>query len=131
VLDGQYFFSDICRPSVRALSGPPGGVLTEREVLPSGVLAQPSAFGESATGELYVVTLGTGSLYRLGAVLPAGDVQGDGDVDLDDVIAIGAALGQESSGENDRRDVDGNGVIEAADGHMASARCTRPDCAVQ
>jgi glucose/arabinose dehydrogenase len=131
VLEGQYFFSDICRNSVRALSGPPGGILAEREVLPSGVLASPSAFGENETGELYVTALGTGSLYRLGAVLPAGDVQGDGDVDLDDVIAIGASLGQQSRGDTDRRDVDGNGVIEAADGHMASARCTRPDCAVQ
>ena len=73
VLQGQYFFSDFCRASVRALSGPPGGVLSEREVLPVGTLAAPSAFGESATGELYVTDLGTGSLYRLDAVLPAGD----------------------------------------------------------
>jgi glucose/arabinose dehydrogenase len=131
VLDGQYFFSDFCRASVRALSGPPGGILAEREVLPTGTLAAPSAFGEGATGELYVTDLGTGSLYRLGAVLAAGDVQGDGDVDLDDVIVIGSSLGQKSSGDADRRDLDGNGVIEATDGHMASASCTRPGCAVE
>lgn len=131
VLAAQYFFSDVCRGSVRALSGPPGGILTEREVLPTGTLAQPSAFGEGATGELYVTDLGTGSLYRLGAVLPVGDVQGDGDVDLNDVMEIGQALGQGARGDSDRRDLDGNGLIDAADGHIASGKCTRPDCAVE
>jgi len=131
VLQGQYFFSDFCRASIRALSGPPGGTLAAREVLPVGTLAAPSAFGEGATGELYVADMGTGSLYRLGAVLAAGDVQGDGDVDLDDVAAIAQSLGQQPGGARDRRDVDGNGVIDAADGHIASANCTRPDCAVE
>jgi hypothetical protein len=70
-LQGQYFFSDFCESSIRALSGPPGN-LSYREVLPSGQLAAVSSFGEDYLGEIYVAELNSGNIYRLDAVIPPG-----------------------------------------------------------
>jgi glucose/arabinose dehydrogenase len=70
-LRGQYFFSDFCQSSIRALSGPPG-TLSHRIVLPSGVLSAVSTFGEDYKGELYVAGLNSGNIHRLTSVLPPG-----------------------------------------------------------
>ncbi|HEY6130825.1 MAG TPA: hypothetical protein VIV27_02345, partial [Halioglobus sp.] len=63
-LQGQYFFTDFCQSSIRALSGPPGN-LAHRIVLPSGELSAVSTFGEDFMGEIYVAELNSGSIYRL------------------------------------------------------------------
>jgi glucose/arabinose dehydrogenase len=68
-LQGQYFFSDFCDSSIRALSGSPGN-LSHRIVLPSGVLSNVSTFGEDYLGELYAGELFNGNIYRLDAVPP-------------------------------------------------------------
>lgn len=70
-LQGQYFFTDFCQSSIRALSGSPGS-LSHRIVLPLGELFSVSTFGEDAAGELYVAELQTGTIYRLASVLPPG-----------------------------------------------------------
>jgi glucose/arabinose dehydrogenase len=70
-LQGQYFFSDFCQSSIRALSGPPGD-LSHRIVLPSGELSALSTFGEDYRGELYAAELNSGNIYRLDAVVPPG-----------------------------------------------------------
>jgi glucose/arabinose dehydrogenase len=70
-LQGQYFFTDFCQSSIRALSGPPGN-LVHRIVLPSDELSGVSTFGEDYLGELYVAELSSGSIYRLDAVPPPG-----------------------------------------------------------
>jgi glucose/arabinose dehydrogenase len=70
-LQGQYFFTDFCESSIRALSGQPGN-LSHRIVLPSGQLSAVSTFGEDYLGELYVAELNSGSIYRLDAVPPPG-----------------------------------------------------------
>jgi glucose/arabinose dehydrogenase len=70
-LQGQYFFTDFCQSSIRALSGSPANP-THRIVLPSGVLANVSTFGADFKGELYVAELNTGNIYRLDAVIPPG-----------------------------------------------------------
>jgi len=64
VLQGQYFFSDFCQPSIRALSGSPSAP-DHRVALPTGSISAPSAFGEDAQGELYVASLNQGTLHRL------------------------------------------------------------------
>jgi glucose/arabinose dehydrogenase len=130
VIAGQYFFSDFCHPSIRALSGPPGA-LTVREVLPAGVVAAPSAFGEDVSGELYLASLTTGTLYRLVAVLEPADVDGDGDVDRDDLIPVLLARGTPADGPDDRRDVDGNGWIGRRDVYLVVSNCDRPQCATE
>jgi len=68
---GQYFFTDFCQSSIRALSGSPGN-LSHRIVLPAGELSAVSTFGEDVNGELYVAELNTGSIYRLDPLMPSG-----------------------------------------------------------
>ncbi|MDX1735743.1 MAG: PQQ-dependent sugar dehydrogenase, partial [Halioglobus sp.] len=70
-LHGQYFFTDFCQPSIRALSGEPGN-LTHRVVLPLGELSAVSTFGEDVQGELYAAELNTGRIYRLDPEPPPG-----------------------------------------------------------
>ncbi|MEZ5569098.1 MAG: PQQ-dependent sugar dehydrogenase [Halioglobus sp.] len=131
VLRGQYFFSDFCQSSIRALSGPPGGNLTQRVVIPTGSLSAVSTFGEDFIGELYVAEISTGDIYRLDAVLTPGDVDGDGDVDFNDIVIIWLSRGEPAGGSSDRRDVDGNGSIATADVDAAAANCSRAGCAVE
>ena len=131
VLHGQYFFSDFCQSSIRALSGPPGGELTQRVVIPLGSLSSVATFGEDFIGELYAAELTTGDIYRLDAVLTPGDINGDGDVDFADVVTVWLARGQAAAGSNDRRDVDGDGSISDTDVDIAIDNCTRPNCAVE
>jgi glucose/arabinose dehydrogenase len=69
-LRGQYFFTDVCQSSIRALSGPPGN-LSHRIVLPVGEVSSISTFGEDVDGELYAASL-SGRIYRLASVLPPG-----------------------------------------------------------
>ena len=128
LLHGQYFFTDFCQPSIRALGGPPGD-LTHRIVLPTGQLSAVSTFGEDSNGEMYVAELNTGSILRLDAVLPFGDVDGDGDIDFIDIVIIYLSFDQPAEGDDDRRDLDESGTIDASDLALLAGLCTRPMCA--
>lgn len=64
-------------------------------------------------------------------VLLLGDVDADGDVDIDDIRAIFAARGQPAEGPNDLRDIDADGSITVLDGRRAVTLCTRSQCAAQ
>ncbi|MBE2235640.1 MAG: PQQ-dependent sugar dehydrogenase, partial [Anaerolinea sp.] len=68
-LPGAYFFSDYCRPSIRTLTGSPGA-LVETTVLPTGVIASPSTFGEDVLGELYVASLSAGAVSKIAGATP-------------------------------------------------------------
>jgi glucose/arabinose dehydrogenase len=77
-LYGEYFFSDFCNTSIRAISTA-GEV---REVLPANLVVTPSAFGVDAAGEMYVASFADGTLYSLHGVLapvqvPAAAAQAD------------------------------------------------------
>ncbi|MCB1841409.1 MAG: VCBS repeat-containing protein [Halioglobus sp.] len=66
-----------------------------------------------------------------GAPTLFGDVDGDGDVDFNDIVIIWLSRGEPAGGSSDRRDVDGNGSIATADVDAAAANCSRAGCAVE
>jgi glucose/arabinose dehydrogenase len=64
-LFGQYFFTDFCNASIRALSGPPTSP-TATVVLPAAQsVTLPATFGEDTRGELYVASHGSNAIFRL------------------------------------------------------------------
>jgi hypothetical protein len=58
-----------------------------------------------------------------------GDIDGDGDVDRDDLKLIQAARNTPASGSNDPLDLDGDGMITGLDARKLILLCTRPRCA--
>ena len=59
------------------------------------------------------------------------DVDGDKDVDLNDLVRIAEALGKKASSATDPRDADGNRVINLKDLVKCIDQCTRKFCAVK
>ncbi len=59
-----------------------------------------------------------------------GDLDGDDDVDRDDLNVILAARNQPADGADDPRDLDGDGIITVLDARILVTLCTRPRCAV-
>ena len=57
------------------------------------------------------------------------DVDGDGNVDRDDVALISAARNRPASLPDDPRDSDGDGVITVLDARRCTLECTLPRCA--
>ena len=64
------------------------------------------------------------------AIVAAGDVDGDGDIDLNDINLMKTHFNQRSAGPADRNDVNGDGFINILDFRAAVAKCTRARCAV-
>ena len=59
------------------------------------------------------------------------DVDGDGDVDRDDLSLILAARNTPATGADDPRDADGDGTITVLDARKCILACDRPRCATQ
>lgn len=60
-----------------------------------------------------------------------GDIDGDGDVDQNDVNLVTATLNTPANGPNDLRDINGDMKIDALDARKLVNLCTRPRCATQ
>jgi len=60
-----------------------------------------------------------------------GDLDGDGDVDRDDLGILNASRNQPAGGPNDPKDLDGDGRITGLDGRKLVQLCTRRRCATE
>jgi len=66
-LYGRYFFSDYCNSAIRTLTLS-AGTLEEDTVTGAGTINTPAAFGENSSGELFLASLSSDTVYRLEAV---------------------------------------------------------------
>ncbi|MEP6548200.1 MAG: hypothetical protein ABJD53_12110 [Gammaproteobacteria bacterium] len=96
--------------------------------------AQLSGPLPNATGYFYEFDSG----HLLGSTTPPPppppkrcDVDGDKDVDLNDLVRIAEALGHKASSATDPRDADGNRVINLKDLVKCIEQCTRKYCGVK
>lgn len=64
------------------------------------------------------------------SVVLVGDLDGDGDVDRNDIAIITALRRTPATGPNDPNDINGDGTINLGDARMLVQLCTRPRCAV-
>ncbi len=60
-----------------------------------------------------------------------GDIDGDGDVDMNDINLILAAKNQSATGIEDARDINGDMRIDLLDSRKATLLCTRARCTIQ
>jgi hypothetical protein len=79
----------------------------------AGSLSAPSSFGEDSVGNMYIVSYGTGAVFRLATAHIPGDYDYDGDVDNSDynVWRMTEGLGSITA----PADGSGNSVVDGAD----------------
>jgi len=120
-----------------------GSVALDPETL-SFVSSDPSVVTVNTSGQataqgignaVITITYGSGSnsvsttvsvLVQGGA---RGDLNGDGQIDIDDVNVLDMALNTPANGPNDARDLNHDGKIDALDARILTTLCTYPRCA--
>lgn len=85
---------------------------------------------ESATGNVKL-SVDISKYATVMAPKTKGDIDGDGDIDNNDLNIIIAARNKPATGSDDPRDLDGDGKITALDARKLTLICTRPRCATQ
>lgn len=119
---------------VRELSGVPLIVYTSdnQNVITVGASGKVIAIAPGVT-TLHISVSGF-SLAVPGSVAKfelVGDLNGDGQVDQDDLNILLAALNRPATGPGDPRDLDGDGKITALDARKLVMLCTRARCATK
>lgn len=71
------------------------------------------------------------AIFVPGETAIPGDLDGDGDVDRNDLNIILSARNTPADGPDDPRDLDGDGMITALDARKLVLLCTRPRCACE
>jgi len=117
-LQGKYFFLDAGGNNHWLADTEPsfGNVMNIDSLLTPdiGSTSNPVSFGEDAVGNLYIVYLGSGAVYRIATnQLIAGDYNADGEVDSGDEARWRQTLG--TAGANLPSDGNKNGIVDAAD----------------
>lgn len=102
----------------------------------NGQSARPSFVGTTPGAYSFSLIVNDGQAASVPSfvtvVVPRlGDIDLNGDVDLNDLAKINAALNTKASGPNDLRDLDGDGMITALDARKLVTLCTRARCATQ
>jgi len=117
-LDGTYFYTDYCTTTIWSFKYV-GGAVTEftnrtTELEPAGAptINNIGGFGQDGAGELYILDIADGEVYRIELAGSQSDCNGNGQPDACD-IANGSAL-----------DCNGNSIPDSCD--IASG--TAPDC---
>ncbi len=114
-LEGRYFFGDFFG-GIWSIS-PEGEEFTDwtsalRSSINGGSVSNMSSFGEDAFGNLYMIDLGDGQLFR---VMIPGDADFDGDVDADDLEILEGNLGMTAGADIGDGDFDGDGDVDGFD----------------
>jgi Abnormal spindle-like microcephaly-assoc'd, ASPM-SPD-2-Hydin/Galactose oxidase, central domain/Bacterial TSP3 repeat len=107
-------------------SGPSVGLSGETTVKPTFT---PTVTGTYVFG--LVVTDGLNGSVPVSVTITVpnlGDIDVDGDVDVDDLHRVNSAMNTNANGPNDLRDLNGDGRIDGKDVAELAKRCTRPGC---
>ncbi len=115
-LQGTYFFGDEVSSHFWQMNTTNYNVTNIDNLLTpnAGSTASPSSFGEDAVGNVYIVSYGTGSVFRIKTTqLLPGDYNADGVVNDEDYNVWRSSFGTTATGAP--ADGNGNGTVDVAD----------------
>jgi glucose/arabinose dehydrogenase len=117
-LQGTYFFADEVSGHKWEMNTSTFAVTNIDSMLTpnTGSISAPASFGEDAVGNEYIVSYGSGSVFRINTteVLP-GDYNADGTVDAADYTVWRDTLGMSVTPHGSGADGDGNGSVGPED----------------
>ena len=114
-----------------SLSGIIDDLARRKEQLNCKFMARPYKSLDDIIGYLEKTMLRLAENYEIISEKVIGDLDNDGDVDRDDLNILLASRNQPSSGPDDPKDLDGDGMITALDARKLTQLCTRPRCATE
>ena len=127
-LHGVYFFADYITDQIwtfryDGVNKTEFANRTSEMVPPVGMIDDVSSFGQDALGNLYILDLNDGEVFKIvPEPVVAGDLDGDGFVDLNDFALFAFQWLRSSCGICSGADFDSNGTVEAQDLRQLAAQ---------